>query len=87
MTQLLRRPYGEECSLVPITPEALCSNVEPGTIFGVGSGAIESLSLEWLQWRFEAYVMTDNNNLVEAHCYSIRKGLGHVLSNHVAVNG
>ena len=26
-------------------------------------------------------------NLVEAHCYGIRKGSGHVLSNHVAVNG
>ena len=25
-------------------------------------------------------------NLVEAHCYGIRKGSGHVLSNHVAVN-
>ena len=27
------------------------------------------------------------DNLVEAHCYGIRKGSGHVLSNHVAVNG
>ena len=27
------------------------------------------------------------HNLVEAHCYGIRKGSGHVLSNHVAVNG
>ena len=26
-------------------------------------------------------------NLVEAHCYGIQKGSGHVLSNHVAVNG
>ena len=25
------------------------------------------------------------NNLVEAHCYGIQKGSGHVLSNHVAV--
>lgn len=41
-----------------ITPEALCSNVEPGTIFVVGSGVIESLSLEWLQWEFEAYIVT-----------------------------
>ena len=24
-------------------------------------------------------------NLVEAHCYGIRKGSGHLLSNHVAV--
>ena len=36
------------------------------------------------------YVAAHNlthHNLVEAHCYGIRKGLGHVLSNHVAVNG
>ena len=28
---------------------------------------------------------TAGNNLVEAHCYGIRKGSGHLLSNHVAV--
>ena len=44
---------------MPITPEALYLNVESGAIFSVGSGVIESLCLEWLQWGFEAYIVTD----------------------------
>ena len=35
----------------------------------------------------ETFIANVVYNLVEAHCYGIRKGSGHVLSNHVAVNG
>ena len=50
-------PDIEKCTSVPVTPEALCPNVQTGTIISIGGGVEKELCGQSLEWWLYANIM------------------------------
>ena len=69
-------PDIKKCTSVSVTPEALCPNVQTGSVVSVGGGMGESLCGQCLEWWLNADIMT-----------CLRHGVGSEVPNLIMPDG
>ena len=73
-------PDIKKCTSVPVTPEALCPNVQMGTILSIGGGVGKELCGQSLEWWLYANIMAClRHNIVVTLLCSNGGGVGRVM--------
>ena len=51
----VKNPYVQKGTLSVLAPEAVCFNIEPGSILQISGSVIDPCSIKWLKLRFNAH--------------------------------